>query len=216
MSSLPIQQRSNIQRNQIVITKKHIVAVSMTTVFLSLFTGVIGYQSGRKHVGIEEPYSIVPSILPDVEKQKSLEALLVEIEATNRHRSDTDFMFPNELMNNTPMPTPAEPELVHTETVIDANDVVPMELPKISNRTIPSSGWAVQIGSYPTLEEAEQAAQEWDKKGTLPYIVSASISNEVWYRVRLAGFDSKAVAQTEKERLEQELQEFDFIVVKAP
>ena len=61
--------------NPLIITKRHIVAVSITTLMLSLFTGIVGYQSGRKlHMGLKR---IVSLCYPNV-MNKPIGKLLLE------------------------------------------------------------------------------------------------------------------------------------------
>ena len=51
---------------------------------LSLFTGIVGYQSGRKlHMGSEK--DSVVTLLPNVDEQASLEELLVGNRADQTH-----------------------------------------------------------------------------------------------------------------------------------
>ena len=200
--------------NPLIITKRHIVAVSITTLMLSLFTGIVGYQSGRKlHMGSEK--DSVASLLPNVDEQASLEELLLEIEQTKHIRSDNDYQFVNELQKDSPISIPAQPNTITTETVIEA-DTDTMTIPEVASTPLPTSGWALQVGSYPTLDEANQQADTWSGNGQKPYIVTASVDGEVWYRLRLSGLSDKAQAVALKKTLQEQMNEFDYVVVRAP
>ena len=200
--------------NPLIITKRHIVAVSITTLMLSLFTGIVGYQSGRKlHMGSEK--DMVASLLPNVDEQASLEELLLEIEQTKHIRSDNDYQFVNELQKDSPISIPAQPNTIATETVIEA-DMDTITIPEVASIPLPSSGWALQVGSYPTLDEANQQADTWSSNGQKPYIVTASVDGEVWYRLRLSGLSDKAQAVSLKKTLQEQMNEFDYVVVRAP
>ena len=200
--------------NPLIITKRHIVAVSITTLMLSLFTGIVGYQSGRKlHMGSEK--DSVASLLPNVDEQASLEELLLEIEQTKHIRADNDYQFVNELQKDSPISIPAQPNTITTETVIDA-DPEAMTIPEVASTPLPTSGWALQVGSYPTLDEANQQADTWSSNGQKPYIVTASVDGEVWYRLRLSGISDKAQAVALKNTLQEQMNEFDYVVVRAP
>ena len=200
--------------NPLIITKRHIVAVSITTLMLSLFTGIVGYQSGRKlHMGSEK--DSVVTLLPNVDEQASLEELLLEIEQTKHIRSDNDYQFVNELQKDSPISIPAQPNKITAETVINA-DPDALEIPEVSTTPLPTSGWALQVGSYPTLDEANQQIESWTSQGQKPYIVTASVDGEVWYRVRLSGLSDKSQAEALNRTLQEKMNEFDYVVVRAP
>lgn len=208
METKPIRQR-----NQITISKGHIVAVSITTLSLSLFAGVVGFQSGRKFTDNFESNQNM-SLLPDIEKQASLEALLLEIEKTDIKRSDKDFLFPDELKHENPLPLPSDPEfVVNTTGIAPSEENMVVELPE---GPLPTSGWSIQVGSYPNKEEAMAQLDVWKSQGRNAYIVPASLGDELWYRLRISGFDNKAQAGDAKQILQEEHQEFDYIVVKSP
>lgn len=202
------------QPNPLIITKRHIVAVSITTLMLSLFTGIVGYQSGRKlHMGSEK--DSVASLLPNVDEQASLEELLLEIEQTKHIRSDNDYQFVNELQKDSPISIPAEPNKITTETLVQSNSEE-IEIPEVASTPLPTSGWSLQVGSYPTLDEANAESERWASQGQKPYIVTASIDGEVWYRVRLSGLTDKAQAEALNKTLQEQTNEFDYVVVRAP
>ncbi len=57
----------------------------------------------------------------------------------------------------------------------------------------PANGrYSVQIGSYPTLQEAEKTVESWKSKGYPAYVMVADIPDRGrWYRVRMGGFENR-------------------------
>lgn len=209
MSNLPIRKK-----NYTTITRMHVAALSLTTVFLSLLTGAIGYQAGKKNSPTNGNEAQL-SLLPQIEKQETLEALLHEIDQVQEHSADSDYLFPDELLSNEPLPTPAPPEdLSNPSNILPAADKT--EIPELPSAPLPTSGWSIQVGSYPTMSEAQDKSESLKEKHAKVYTVTASIEGETWYRVRIAGYPTKAAALEGKRQLETQNQEFDYLVFKAP
>lgn len=211
MSTNPIQRN-----NTLMITKRHIAAASITTLTLSLFTGVVGYQSGRQ---IRNGITLQPnhSLLPDVEQQQTLEALLMEVEEANNIRADHDYQFVRELQQDQPISIPEMPKTIDGATVIEANgDLDSINIEELPSTPLPTSGWAIQVASYPTLAEANEEISRWEELGQTPYVVKAAVNGDIWYRIRLSGFADKAQAENQRNTIQSQTNEFDYIVVKAP
>ena len=209
MSNLPIRKR-----NYTAITKMHVAALSLTTIFLSLLTGAIGYQAGKKSVPVSTNDTQL-RLLPNIEKQETLEALLHEIDQAQRTGSDNDYLFPDELLTNSPLPIPQKPTA--EEAVSNAlPSPEEMEISDLPKNKLPTSGWSIQVGSYPNISEATTKAESLQESHAQVYTVTASIEGETWYRVRIAGYPTKAAAMDGKRQLESQNQEFDYLVFKAP
>ena len=209
MSDLPIRKR-----NYTTITKMHIAALSLTTIFLSLLTGAIGYQAGKKSISLPEGEQ-QRTLLPNVDKQATLEALLHEIDQAQRQGADNDYLFPAELLKEDPLPIPDPPSVEQTQTNIPPSaDAV--DIPQLPTDKLPKSGWSIQVGSYPNLEEAQSKKETLQTDFPNVYVVTASIEGDTWYRVRIAGYPTKAEALEKKKALEIQNQEFDYLVFKAP
>lgn len=57
--------------------------------------------------------------------------------------------------------------------------------------------YSIQIGSYPQLELANQAVENWKSKGYPAYMMIADIPEKGrWYRVRIGGFSEKIKADS--------------------
>ena len=213
MTSLPVQKRK-----QFIVTKRHVAAFSVITTSIALLTGAIGYQTGKKlhsNIGMQNTLPLTYQLLPDVEKQKRLEELLLEIDQSQQHAADSDYLFPEELTKNDVLPIPKEPELESEGTQISVEEG-DRTIPELPSTPLPTSGWSVQVGSYPNLKEAEEHASRLQELGQNIYIVTASVNGEVWYRTRIAGYPTKADANDAKKALQIKHQEFDYLIFKAP
>ena len=93
---------------------------------------------------------------------------------------------------------------------------VELEFPETPQQRLPTSGWSIQVGSYPSLSEAQTKLETMKSEFPSVYTVTASIEGDTWYRVRIAGFPTKAEAMEKKKSLEIQNQEFDYLVFKAP
>jgi len=63
--------------------------------------------------------------------------------------------------------------------------------------------WTVQVGSYPTSEEAKEEMATLAKHGFSPYVVSADVPGRGrWYRVRVGDFAARAAAFALKDELD--------------
>jgi cell division septation protein DedD len=52
--------------------------------------------------------------------------------------------------------------------------------------------YSVQVGSYPTMDEATKIVEKWKKKGYPAYMMIADIPDRGrWYRVRMGGFSTR-------------------------
>jgi cell division protein FtsN len=209
MSNLPIRKR-----NYTTSTKMHVAALSLTTVFLSLLTGAIGYQAGKKSVPVSENDTQL-NFLPNIEQQATLEALLHEIDQAQNQGADSDYLFPDELLTEEPLPIPEDPI-----SESEATNVLPtqeeIEIPILPTEKLPTSGWSIQVGSYPNSEEAVSKAESMKASYASVYTVTASLEGETWYRVRIAGYPTKAAALEGKRQMESQNQEFDYLVFKSP
>jgi cell division septation protein DedD len=57
------------------------------------------------------------------------------------------------------------------------------------------SRYSVQIGSYPTMQEATATVEKWKTKGYPAYMMIADIPDRGrWYRVRMGGFQARSDA----------------------
>ena len=207
MSDLPKKQE------RIFITKTHLLSLSFTTLSLGLLTFAIGYKMGTSQAAVEEQIPI--TLLPETSSQDTLEALLREIERKEENKEAPDYSFPDE---NRPQPVVKSSLDKSSEvatTQLRQGDVPPPK-PQFSEQELPTSGWSVQIGSYKTLEEAQEKIMDLQKNNLSAYYVIAMIRGKNWYRVRVGGFTTQKIAEDGKKALERKLGEKGYITAKAP
>jgi len=72
---------------------------------------------------------------------------------------------------------------------------------KQSRQQVPSSGWAVQLGSFSDKKNAERLATAVSKNGFSTYLMPSQQSGKLLYRVRVGPRDSRAQASELAERL---------------
>ena len=213
------------------LTRSHIVAMTFSTLFLSAITAAVGFQIGKTqsaaidlssatNTSSENDKAWLSSVLlPNIEKQENLETLLREIDQNRQLAANTDYLFPDELKSERTLPIP------DTENIItDADDITEVppanedryEIPEVDPNPLPTSGWSIQVGSYPTLEEAQSRAAVLKTEHPTVYVVTASVHGETWYRVRIAGYGTSKEAEVQREALSNLYAEFDYLVIKAP
>ena len=140
---------------------------------------------------------------------------MLEIDQSQERAADSDYLFPEELTKDDILPLPTEPER-STETTQVASGDDEQAIPDLPSTPLPRSGWSVQVGAYPNLGEAEEHVKRIIEEGQQGYIVTASVNGDTWYRVRIAGYPTKAAAQEAKKALQIKHQEFDYFIFKAP
>ncbi len=78
---------------------------------------------------------------------------------------------------------------------------------------IPSGKYSIQMGSYPSIGEAQAALKVWKKKGYSAYMKEADIPGKgLWYRVRLGSFSSKDQAQTFLDKIKKKEKKTGIVV----
>ena len=66
------------------------------------------------------------------------------------------------------------------------------------------------------MGEANDESLKWNDRGQSAYVVAAALQGDIWYRVRIAGYADKAQAEIQRKTIQTEMNEFDYMVVKAP
>lgn len=204
------------RKEQIYITRSHIFAIGITTLSIAILTFALGYKTGVSEAAPKE-VEVAPPLLPNVEDQDTLEELIRQIEKSHEEDiASNDYFFPDEVEAQK-LPVPPEnisDELPATE-IRQAADPTPATLP-IATIQPPTSGWAVQVSSFPDQTEAKQYITQLQNQGLMPYYVVAEIKGKIWYRVRIGGYATESLAAKGKDELETQLQDSGFIISKAP
>lgn len=85
--------------------------------------------------------------------------------------------------------------------------VAEQSIPALS-RSAPEGRFTLQVGSFPTLDEASTVVGALDQRGVKPFMRSVDLKTKgTWYRVYTGGFATRA----EAERLGQELRSKQWI-----
>jgi len=108
-----------------------------------------------------------------------------------------------------PEPVVVEPEIEEEEEAPE-----PEALPDIQD--LPTTGWAIQVYSFPSALEAEAKVADLESKGFRAYRVAALVGGDTWHRVRLGPYDTQQLARKELPRLSSELGVADPLVTRAP
>ena len=215
---------------QISITRSHIGAVLTVTAGIAAIAFFVGVDVGRTQASPGEAPRV--TLLPDAASDDALEALLREVESA-QHAAAANAAEPPPGFRavladaRAAEPPPLPPEEAPVEAAPPVEQAVAVDAPVTtipapdaptaeSGAIRPMDGWAVQIASYHTLEEAEAKVKELEAAGYPAYEVTALVKGVTWYRVRIAGYLSQEVAYEAIATLEQSLGTHGLVVAKAP
>jgi cell division protein FtsN len=202
------------RREQIYITKSHLFALSITTLGISILTFSLGYKVGLTQAA-PVPEVSTPPLLPAADQQDTLEELLRQIEKAQEKAEATDYLFPDE-NKEAVLPIPQLPEEQGGPASKIRKGKEEPEAPEFTEQKLPGSGWAVQVGSYPNLDEAQERISSLQEAGKEAYYIVAAVNDQNWYRVRVGGFRTKEAADKGRQALGKQLDEADFLIYKAP
>lgn len=194
-------------------SRSQIFAIGLITLALVICTFALGYKAGASKPAIAMNTST--SILPNIDEHASLEELIRQIESTNTMPAK-DYIFHEELeTQRLPLGLNTDAQYLEKTTLHSDHNINPPE-PEITKLKVPSSGWSIQVGSFPTLDEAEEYISELTEKELDAYYVVALVNNQNWYRVRIGGYNSRSIAEKSRTSLSTRLGGKDFLVQKAP
>ena len=196
------------------ITRSQISAIGLITLALVICTFALGYKTG---IAQSKPSSINPnqSLIPYADEQASLEELIRQIESS-RTLPAKDYIFHEELeAQKLPLGLSSDAQFFEKTTISSDKNLNP-PTPEITKLNLPTSGWSIQIGSFPSLEEAEDLIADLAEKELDAYYVVALINGDNWYRVRIGGYNSRSLAEKAKKSLSSQLGGTDYLVQKAP
>jgi cell division septation protein DedD len=222
-------RRMKSSSGQISITRSHIGAMLTVTAGIAAIAFFVGVDVGRNKASPEAPRL---TLLPDAASDDALEALLREVEAA-QHATAANAAQPSSGFRavladaRAAEPPPPAPEAAPVEAAPPVEEAVAVDAPVTTipapeaptaetGAIRPMEGWAVQIASYHTLEEAEAKVKELEAAGYPAYEVTALVKGVTWYRVRIAGYLSQEIAYEAIPTLEQALGTHGLVVAKAP
>ena len=114
-----------------------------------------------------------------------------------------------EAIRNRPAPIEREEPVAEVEPVQTPQaEAVPAGITKRI-----SGNYSLQMGSYPTIEEAQTSQQNWKKKGYSAFITEAEIPGKgTWYRVRLGSFPNKDKAKALLDKIKKQEKKTGIVV----
>lgn len=199
-------------------------ALLVLEVFTIFFVFYLGARYGPKLLGLEEKGPIVvgekttnrvlttddpevAAMAQDiVSKAKTPE--LKERLANMLNQPSKKSQEPVRVVTNEVKPQQLR-EAPRTETV---SNQVPMRQAKppeevekgaVRIKAAENAKYALQVGSYQQMTEANASVQKWRSKGYPAYMMIADIPDRGrWYRVRLGGFENRAEARKYKQQFE--------------
>ncbi len=210
---------------EIWITRGHLWALAMTTVFIGLLAFFVGLLLGRTRTTEAEPVPEQSSLITEEMEADALEELLARVEvAANNNSEEAVITFPEVLSPGQssaarPPPSATLPETTEasSRTRVSAGRHIP-EPPSgaLSAGKVPSGGWAIQLASFTTESEADARLGELAEAGADAYWVSAVVDGITRYRVRIGGFSSRGDADVRLAELSARWDVADAIVTRAP
>jgi DedD protein len=198
----------------------------------------IGLHIGRATNGQSDQISDGDGLIAHQIEQDPLEDLLSRIEAASADATpESSLSFPAALPERgEPVPVMEAPEAAEDPAAfVEPGDAVPdapltsqagdgetaatgsaPEFETVAMAEVPTDGWAVQLGAFKTLQEAEARVAELTRDSVPAYRVSALVRGETWYRVKVGGYATRDDALVGRDRLLKRLGLQTALVGQAP
>ena len=178
----------------IVFEKKEIVLVLIFVVVLIITSFTLGIRLGKK-LSLTEA-GIKPEDQKTVELKSGLEEDVEKTVVEEAKLTDEEKL--KKLMNESKSRLSDELEKFSSEEKVETNQSVEQ---KPANAT--NGKYTIQLGSYPTMDEAKQFAEGFSVRGYSPIINETSLEGKgTWYRVSLGLFatveEAKGYIKTEQ------------------
>lgn len=206
-------------QREIWITQGHLWALALVMFFIGVLAFFVGLLYGRSQVGIPEGHASAEALVPAEVEGDALDELLARLESLKvDDPQDGALSFPGTLPEGEAFPLPEEQieEPPEAAVVLPSREVPepPQGGPEAGD--VPSSGFAVQLASYVTVEEADAHLARLAELDIDGYRQAAMVRGETRHRVRVGGYRSRDTAERGREKLMEQLGIDDAIVVSAP
>ena len=190
---------------------------------LAFFVGVMVGQKGQA----PEPVVAATGLVAADVRDDALTELLARVEQAAASEVPTpessgELTYPDRLVAPEPeLVVPEEPIIPDEELqalVVEApvvEEPEPPEQPALDEE-LPTGGWAVQVFSFESAEEAENKLANVREGGLRAYRVDAMVGGMTRYRVRVGPYGSEADARDALGEVASSLGVSDAIVVRAP
>jgi cell division protein FtsN len=178
----------------IVFEKKEIILILLFVVVLIITSFTLGIQLGKKlafeESGIkpedQKTVELKSSIEEDVEKTVEEESKLTDEEKLKKLMDESKNRLSDELEKFSTEDKEKDKDKDKEKEKVEPNKSVE---PQASSAM--SGKYTIQLGSYPTVEEAKQFAEGFTVRGYSPIINETTLDNKgTWYRVSLGLFGS--------------------------
>jgi cell division protein FtsN len=194
-----------------VFAKKEVFLIFVFMILISLTSFLLGVKIGVNNSYEQSGYSIedkrnVEILSPDEEKVSELDqpsnqkvdedatykALKEKTDMSLKNKIESEFTNENNKFNTRPESSNVEPSK-EIPVVEKAETMVDVPVPAKDEF---SGKHTIQVGAFPSLNEAESFAKGFKARGYTPIINEADIPNRgTWYRVSLGVFDNISEAK---------------------
>lgn len=204
------------------LTRGHLAALGTSTVLIAVLAFMLGFKVGLRSAAATPVVAEAPSLLPAAGDRDSLEALLREVEQAQRERASAQanaaqLTFPTALRGaDASMALDASPVDASAVAVVPADGDAATAPTPSTEFAPPTSGWAIQVASYPNAAEADLQVATLREGGAQAYRVAALIDSQNWFRVRVGGFATKKDASDALPAVSAAVGAEGLIIVEAP
>jgi DedD protein len=203
---------------EIWITRGHLWALAFMMVFVGVLAFYVGLLYGRSKMGLLTPAPRAPALVDADLQEDALDELLARLEALDAAKPEAEdaLTFPGTLEGGQAIePPPPEPVSEAVVEVLPGRSVPepPQEPP--GEASVPTSGWSIQVASFPTAEEADTYIAALGQREVKAFRQVALVGGVTRYRVRVGGYSHREAAEAALETLTATLGVDDAIVVRA-
>lgn len=204
------------------LTRGHLAALGTSTVLIAVLAFMLGFKMGVRSTAATPVVAETAPLLPASGDRDSLEALLREVEQAQRERANAQantaqLTFPTALRaSDASMALGVSPVEASAVAVVPADDDPTAPPPPATDFAPPTSGWAIQVASYRSADEADGQVASLREAGTHAYRVAAIINAENWFRVRVGGFATKKDAVDAQPAVAAVVGTDELMIVEAP
>jgi cell division septation protein DedD len=211
-----------------------LILIEIVTLFFIFYLGARygpdllgGREDRRKEIALpkQSPKNVddivgSPSVnytYPDVLTGDGSKAIRVKpsgVSADEIHRQAPDQQATQQAQERTdPRIAPPAPAPQAAPSASAEEEQAPTEAPA-EEEAAPVGKYSIQVGSFPTLEDATKASNVWKAKGYHAFLSAGQIPNKgTWYRVRLGTFPSRESAEKFLERLKEKEKTSGLVVL---
>jgi cell division septation protein DedD len=198
-------------------------ALLILEVFTIFFVFYLGARFGPKILGFNQPGPIVVgeekelkvATTADPEVQAMAKDIVDKADTPELKQRLTEMLKRPEERVAEEMP--AEEQAAEPSNQVALRQAQPaqeVERGAVRIKSAPNAKYALQIGSYQQMNEANAMIQKWKDRGYPAYLMIADIPDRGrWYRVRLGGFSNRDEANKYKREFEAQEQVETIVVL---